>query len=67
MKKVLFFVIMFSFTNVIAQPPKVKKDTTKQVFYWYGKKITRKQYMDSLNLIFIKFTDSMNKTKYVNY
>lgn len=67
MKKILFFVFMFLLTNGNSQPPKKPiTNTTKKLWYWKGTYITKKQCQDSIGAAYLKFCDSLKKSKYVN-
>jgi hypothetical protein len=55
--------------NLCVQQPKPSKKTvtdTTKYYYWYGKKITKKQYQDSVVVIYLRICDSLEKTKTVN-
>ena len=72
MKKLIVFVMMFvSFTLFAQQPKKSNVDSSKIIidtlkpderkYNWYGKSLTRKEYLDILSKGFKKFNDSLRK------
>jgi len=75
MKKVFFIISVLTFIYGFSNPKRISKsysynsfktiiDTLKpdeRKYNWYGKSLTRKEYLDTLSKGFKKFNDSLRK------
>jgi hypothetical protein len=66
----LLFIKIILLSNLGVQQPKPPKkpvtDTTKKLWYWKGTYISKNQYLDSIGVVYLRFCDSLKKSKTVN-